>query len=741
MDQWRPSMESVGTTKPSIEQEKPAWAPPPLPPIPRAKEPEAWRKRSIRRCSLASQLSNYSATEFPTNFVGKQPRRKASVVSLDPSVKSTPSRNFSRPTRWNNDRSRSVDLNWKMATHNPQNWSKAKKWFHTITAGTVAFTCTLASSIIPPAIRFAGGRSGSSSVILILPLALFPAGLALGPTLNALLSELIGRKLVMITSMGGFALVTLGSAFVDAFWPFLACRIVAAALASPALDASLSVLLEVWSAENRALPLAVYSLLFFFGIAVGPVIGPYLLHFQDRSWLQFVTLFAFAVCIVPLVSLRETHRTTLRRRTSSGHTFGRLSVEGMAALGRPFYVLCTRPRILLTTLLASCNFGSFYAIITMFPPILAEAYREKTASRGLAFLGMVVGVVIGFLFLAAIRGLLQYTRRTRSIRDTTKTPKEKPATNHIHMDSRTSTMPFRHTPSAMSDFGQSRSASRSSLPMLKVDTPMHTSDKNMDVAVAIANYLNELSSNKGNRIEPDRVLSMLEQSLAFDDLCLLLEGYDVVFDRGVLAATLAETLPTSGGDEIMKMSSATVTSGVSTPVTDNKMWPLPPDSPTVISHARASQISRPTARPQPRMQSSSQHHLPIILFGSLLSTTGPLTFGWTISVNQPWIVPVVALGVFASGGILTFASTTEYLMNSSSSNPADGEHAVAACNALRWIFAAALSIVSVPVLNALRPEWAASVLGFVNAGCVVLAMILLLMDRLTRKPSRTQSEA
>ena len=738
-DQWRPSIDTVASEPVSAVEDKPAWAPPPLPPIPREKEPEAWRKRSLKRCSLASQLSNYSTSELPSDLANKH-RRKMSVVSLDVSVKSTPSRNFSRPTRCEDEQSRPVDLNWKMATYNPQNWPSAKKWFHTIAVGTAAFTCTLASSIIPPSFKFVDGRFGSSSVIFVLPLALFPAGLAFGPTFNTLLSEIIGRKVVLIASMAAFALVTLGSAFVVSFWPVVACRIVAATLASPALDASESLVLEVWSIENRLVPLASYSLLLFYGISAGPVIGPYLVSFADRSWMQYVTLFAFAPCIILLVSLRETHRNTLRRRASSGSTFDRLTSDVITSLGRPFYLLCTQPRIFLCVLPASLNFGTFYAVITMFPALLAESYKNRVASRGLAFLGMAVGFTISFILLVILRSLLQYSRGARLRREkATKPQKEKAATSHIHMDSRTSTMPFRHTPSAMSDLGQSRTASRSSLPFLKVETPIHDSDKNMDVAIAVANYLNDLPLNKGNSIEPKRVLSVLEQSLAFDDVCLLLEGYDLAFDRGVLAATLAETLPTQTNDaEISKLPSTAVSSRLSTPVADDKMWPLPPDSPTVINHARASQISRKHVRPQQRNHPSRRHQLFIILLGSLLSTGGFLMFGWTIQLEQPWIVPVVAMGIVASGGTLIFTSTTEYLMQSSST---DGEHAVAVCNIFRWIFAAALSIASVPLFNALQPEWATSVLGFINAGGILVASILLILETYPSKRSRNQSAA
>ena len=746
VDQWqsRPSIDStINKQRPSADVDKQPFSAPPLPPIPSEKQPEAWRKRSLKRCSYASQMSNYSAAESPADPDSRH-RRKVSGVSLDPSMKSSASRNFSRPTRYGRDRVRSVDLNWKLGGFNPQNWSKLKKWFHTIAAATLAFTCTFASSIVTPATTIVNGTTQSTTIIHVLPLALFAAGLAFGPTLNSLCSELIGRKLVSIISMATFALVTLGSAFVESFYPFVVCRVAAAILASPALDASLMMFLDLWSASTRQIPLVIYSVILLLGLSGGAVVGPFLLYFEDRSWTAYVTLFIFIPCIALLVCTRETHSNTIRRRTSSGAMCGKLTKVKMKALGKPVHLLFTRPRILLCTLVASCNFATFYAMFSVFPRVLAEASAKTLKSQGSSFLGMVVGIAVGFILLIVIHFSTECMTATGLRRKgPVQSEKEKTALTHVHMDSRTSITPFRHTSSTMSPLGQSRNASRSSLPQLKTGANIQVRDlnKNMDIAVAVTNYLKELPTNAGKRIASERVLHILEQSLTFCDVCLLLAGYDLTFDRATLAEVLANTLPTGLTDvAFMKMPAplpSVATSPLASPSSEDQVWPFSPDSPQVAAPSRTNRISRKDTHARRHQHSSTQRHLYVSLLGSLLSTGGLFMFGWTVSPNASSIVSVVAMGIFACGGILVFASCTNYLYTISSS-ATKGEHAVAAANIFRWLFAAAFAIFAVPLFGAMDPAWATSVLGFINAGGSLMALILLVVSNLSKDSSKSR---
>jgi MFS family permease len=638
-----------------------------------------------------------------------------------------------------------VDLNWKLAGVNPQNWSKAKKCFHTITAGTVVFTCTFASSIITTANTIVDGTGESIAVIPVLPLALFAAGLAFGPTLNSLCSELIGRKLVSIISMATFALVTLGSAFVAPFHPFIACRFAAAILASPALDASLMMLFDLWSASWRQIPLAIYSLILLLGATGGAVAGPFMLYFKDRSWTSYVTLFVFIPCIALLVCTRETHRNTIRRRTSSGAFCGKLTKGKMKALGKPFHLLFARPRILMCTLLASCNFATFYAILSVFPQILAETFGRTLKSQGTSFLGMVVGVAVGFVLLVVIHFSMECMTSTGLRRKgPVQSEKDKTVSSHVHMDSRTSITPFRHTSSAMSRLGQSRNASRSSLPQLKTgpDAQIRDLNKNTDIAVAVTNYLKELPANAGKRVASERILHILEQSLAFCDVCLLLEGYDLTFDRATLAEVLAATLPTGLTDvAFMKMPAVpppVASSPLASPSSEDQVWPFSPDSPQVVAPSRASRITRKETRARQRERSSTQRQLCIILFGSLLSTGGLFMFGWIVSLKSSSIVPVVATGIFACGGILVFVSSTSYLFTISGSIT-NGEQALAAAAIFRWLFAAAFAIFAVPLIGAMDTAWGTSVLGFINVGGSLLALILLVVSKMSKDSPRRQS--
>ena len=391
--------------------------------------------------------------------------------------------------------------------------------------------------------------------------------------------------------------------------------------------------------------------------------------------------------------------------------------------------MCIRPRVLVCTIISSFNFATFFAVFTAVPGIFAKVYPAPSESRGLGFVGMVIGVVIGFTALTLVHLLGQFLRKSRVNRKgLPQFEKEKAAGNHVQMESRASITPLRHTPSDLS------------LSKATAETPTQNPGKDMDVAIAVANHLDHLSANKDKRIESERILSLLEQSLACEDFCRLLEDIDVKFDRATVARILADALPngTKSVPPLAKPPAITI-SRLSTPTTDDQVWPLSPDSPQVIHPARESQLSRPPGRSRQRQRSSRHTHLYVTLTGSLLSTGGIFMFAWTVDDKLAWIIPVVALGIFACGGTLVFVSATEYLKSTRSSS--EGEHAVTGCSTVRWVFAAAFSIIAVPLFNAIDTAWAASVLGFINAGAAVLAMLLLALDQVSKNSPERRSAA
>src|ERR1700761_6341441 len=125
-----PHVRSLSAPGRRVHATQAAWPLPPLPPIPPEQPDGAWRRRSLKRTSYASQMSNYSTAQSPAVEVEKRRMSQTSNVSIPYSAKSTPSHNFSHPSRRKQGPSPSARLEQEAAKDRPINWSPAKKWFH-----------------------------------------------------------------------------------------------------------------------------------------------------------------------------------------------------------------------------------------------------------------------------------------------------------------------------------------------------------------------------------------------------------------------------------------------------------------------------------------------------------------------------------------------------------------------------------------------------------------------------------
>ena len=103
----------------------------------------------------------------------------------------------------------------------------------------------------------------------ILPLSLYSAGLAFGPLVGAPLCETFGRKVLFLTTTPVFALFTLGAGLSQDISSLIICRFFAGVFASPAISNASATIIDYSAARYRAVPLAFYYSIPFFGAVFG----------------------------------------------------------------------------------------------------------------------------------------------------------------------------------------------------------------------------------------------------------------------------------------------------------------------------------------------------------------------------------------------------------------------------------------------------------------------------------------
>ena len=118
----------------------------------------------------------------------------------------------------------------------PENWHQSKKLFIVFVGLLSIFNAVFDSSLPGGASdELAAHFQVTNTVQLVLPISLYLVGYILGPLLWGPLSEIYGRRLVLVPTFAVFTLFTLATALAPNWPAFLVFRLVCGTCASSAL--------------------------------------------------------------------------------------------------------------------------------------------------------------------------------------------------------------------------------------------------------------------------------------------------------------------------------------------------------------------------------------------------------------------------------------------------------------------------------------------------------------------------
>ena len=604
------------------------------------------------------------------------------------------------------------------------------------------------------------GRLGVSSTVALLPTSVYMLGLAFGPILGKISSELLGRKAIYMIAVPLFAIFTLASGLLSTVHGLIICRFFAGFFAGPGLSVGTASLSDVWEAEQWTIPLLVYRNVAVFGLAVGPLIGGYVVQHLDWRWTQYVVLFAFAGCMIPIIMMRETHKAIiLRRRHGDKPRTSSSDINVKNILTGPMRLLLTKPLTLLWSLYVGLNLGITYAIYVAFHDVFIGTYGFNLGQQGLAFLALASGVLVGLAMLL-VSNAFAYRPRVARWEEKRAAEAEKAITfrrqtnrsSQTSQVSRNFSRPTTADKPAPSESAVTRKISQSSRASsakgistpsdFTTRLPMPPDQKNINLAVAAADYLHTVPENQGRRILPECILLTINKKVTFGELCSSLEHYKLSFDKGKLAQLLIDAMPKRYDDEATAGSSAT---DLPTPVLNRSRsmhraasaaalesgpLPLPPAAPEPIIHSttakrrllikEAQPASPQSARPPPEWR------LWPALPASIIVTSSLFILAWTPG-RVHWMGPVFALGLFGCGSFLATASGTQYINDLYGEK--DGANAVAGMAVVAWVLSATFPLFALPMYSHLGTGWATSIFGFLSAVLGMVPLMCLVMGR------------
>ncbi|KFY93871.1 hypothetical protein V500_03499 [Pseudogymnoascus sp. VKM F-4518 (FW-2643)] len=294
---------------------------------------------------------------------------------------------------------------------NPMDWPQWKKWVITMTMAFVTLAVSLVSSAYTGGVKQIAAEFNVSSEVITLGVSLFVLGFAIGPLFWAPLSEMYGRQILFICTYAMLTTFNAGAAGANSMATLLIFRFFGGAFGSSPLTNAGGVIADMFSADDRGLAMSLFASAPFLGPCLGPITGGFLGEAFGWRWVEgYLAIFSGTLWIIGSLVVPETYAPVLLRRRANklskrtGKVYKTaidvrngdksLGNEIKVALSRPWKLLFTEPIVLAISIFMAIVYGTMYMCFAAFPIVYQEGRGWSEGIGGLAFLGILVGMLV-----------------------------------------------------------------------------------------------------------------------------------------------------------------------------------------------------------------------------------------------------------------------------------------------------------------------------------------------------------
>ncbi|KAJ5682584.1 hypothetical protein N7462_005749 [Penicillium macrosclerotiorum] len=298
---------------------------------------------------------------------------------------------------------------------NPMNFSEVKKWSFTMLVAIATLAVALVSSAYTGGVAEIEEEFGIGDEVATLGVSLFVIGFAVGPLLWAPFSELFGRQILFTTTYCALTAFNAGCTGAKNSWTLIILRFFAGAFGSSPLTNAGGVIADMFPAKQRGIAMSLFAAAPFLGPVLGPIIGGFLGMNEGWKWVMgFLAIFSGAVWILGSLLIPETYAPVLLRRRAeklsklTGKVYtskididqGKVSLKDSfkIALSRPWILLLKEPIVFLLSLYMAIIYGTLYMMFAAFPIVYQADRGWNQGIGGLAFLGIMVGMLIAVVY-------------------------------------------------------------------------------------------------------------------------------------------------------------------------------------------------------------------------------------------------------------------------------------------------------------------------------------------------------
>ncbi|PTU20132.1 hypothetical protein P175DRAFT_0438908 [Aspergillus ochraceoroseus IBT 24754] len=292
---------------------------------------------------------------------------------------------------------------------NPRNFNTLRRWIIVVicSLGSLCVTCT--SSIYTTTYGQLTTEFNCSRLVATLGLSFFIWGLGVGPLVLGPLSEFYGRRYIYITSFSFFLIWLIPCAVAQNIQTMIIARFFCGLAGSAFLSVAGGTVGDLFDRHELSAPMMLYTSSPFVGPEMGPLIGGFINQYTNWRWTFYVlliwtgALLGLIVCFVP-----ETyHPVVLQRkaqqlRKDTGDDRWQAPIEKrqrsvaqtiLRSVYRPILLLTMEPMCLNLCIYSAILLGILYLFFGAFQLVFSNVYGMELYQRGLAFLGLFVGML------------------------------------------------------------------------------------------------------------------------------------------------------------------------------------------------------------------------------------------------------------------------------------------------------------------------------------------------------------
>ncbi|KIW02516.1 hypothetical protein, variant [Verruconis gallopava] len=298
---------------------------------------------------------------------------------------------------------------------NPLYWPTRKRLVNMILISCLTFISPLGSSIFAPGIDLTlKDLHTSSKAIGSFMITIFLLGYCLGPMFLGPLSEIFGRRPIILISSWLFTLFLLGCSFVKNMAGLIVLRFFAGTAGSAVMNLAPAIVADLYPIERRSFSMAIVLIVQSVSPAAGPICGGFIAQQLSWRWTYWiltmasgvVTTFAmllFRECYAPAVLAKKTIRLRKELRREDLHSKLALRVTRKELLKRslirPIKLLTRSPVAFLNALYVATNYGMLYLLLTTITQLFVDQYGFSIQIAGLTYIGFAAGMVLALLIL------------------------------------------------------------------------------------------------------------------------------------------------------------------------------------------------------------------------------------------------------------------------------------------------------------------------------------------------------